>query len=320
MNRIIVTGGAGFIGSHLLHALARKIVLDPALAQIYVIDKLTYAGDYNRISHLIDNKKIFFAKKDIANPRIANLNFFDNCQVIYHLAAETHVDNSILNPDVFIKTNILGTQNLLQISQQRGIRLVLISTDEVYGSISEGQANINTPLNPSSPYSASKASADLLSIANYRTFGTDVVITRCTNNYGTAQHIEKLIPATIMNFLKNRPMTVYGDGRNQRDWISVDDHVQGIIKTAELGESGSIFNFSSGQIMSNLEIIDLISKIMRIKFNPILFVEDRKGHNFRYALDSSKSQDSLGWKPRANIEEELEKIIFWYKNNSKFIS
>ena len=231
---------------------------------------------------------------------------------VFHLAAESHVDRSITNPGIFIETNVRGTLNILEASRKFSKRVVLVSTDEVYGSLPKDFADEDYPLNPSSPYSASKASADLLAISFYKTFELDVVITRCSNNYGPRQFPEKLIPQSIQKILRNEKIPVYGTGQNVRDWIHVDDHCAGLDLAMNKGKSGRIYNFGDVDKITNIEIVERLLEILGGSSNLIDFVEDRLGHDFRYAINSSRSKDELGWTPTKDLSNSLASVTDWY--------
>lgn len=289
---IIVTGGAGFIGSSLLDFLVHNQNSD-----IWVIDSLTYASDKGKIPK---SRNIKLIKKSISN--------FDDMKKVFthakeeyqkisviHLAAESHVDRSIKSGALFIETNVLGTQNLLELSSKVGVqRFVHISTDEVYGEVAKGESIESDYLKPSSAYAASKAASDLLVLAQVRTHGLHAVITRCTNNFGPNQAPEKFVPRVINRLINNQPVPVYGNGEQVREWISVSDHVNGIWSAFNAGKSGEIYNFGSGWRKTNLEIVSIIAEVLQVKPR-IDFVNDRPGHDTRYAVNSSKSKEDLGW-------------------------
>jgi dTDP-glucose 4,6-dehydratase len=231
---------------------------------------------------------------------------------VYHLAAESHVDRSIVNPNLFVETNVIGTSNLLLAATEFKVKMVLVSTDEVYGSILRGSTDENAALNPSSPYSASKASADLLALSFHNTYGTNVVITRCANNFGLNQFPEKLIPLAIRNVSMGLPIPVYGNGQNVREWIHVKDHCSGLLLVMEKGKSGEIYNFGSGNELRNIDLIDAILKYMGKGNEYIQFVDDRLGHDQRYSLNSSKVKSILNWTPNLRLEDCLEELIRAY--------
>ncbi len=312
VQRILITGGAGFIGSNLVHFLQRESMSFSQEIQITVLDALTYAGSLNNLDDTPNPKSFKFVHGDVRDWDLVKT-LVSAHDVIYHLAAESHVDRSITSPGVFVETNVQGTLNMLEACRQFSKRLVLVSTDEVYGSLSEGFATEEFPLMPSSPYSASKASADLLALAYHKTYGIDVVITRCTNNYGPRQFPEKLIPQSIIKIFQNRKIPIYGTGLNVRDWIHVDDHCLGLSLAMEKGKSGKIYNFGNVDVLTNLEVINLLLSSLSASKELIEFVEDRLGHDFRYAVDSSLAARELGWKPVHSFAESIIAIVDWYK-------
>lgn len=306
--KYLVTGGAGFIGSHFVRRLAEKKPKGE-LDSIHIIDNLTYASDFSLISDLVEKKLISFNKVDISSIEEIETNF-GSPDIVVNFAAETHVDNSIAEPELFIKTNIFGTYNLLEASRKKEVKkFIQISTDEVYGSVFSGESTEDAPILPNSPYAASKASADMLVRAYFETYQLRTIITRCTNNYGTGQNAEKFIPKSIENLKNGLPIPIYGNGENQREWIHVEDHVDGILSAIEFGIPGNIYNFGSGFRVNNLEIARIIAENLGIKRDYIEFVEDRKGHDFRYALDSTKSRDELGFSPKRDFEKEIGYLV-----------
>jgi len=311
---VLVTGGCGFIGSNLVKYLRRQ---RPAW-KVVNLDKLTYCGNLENLTDLEDDAGHHFARADIADRgAVQPLLRSHSIDAIVHLAAESHVDRSILGPDVFIHTNVLGTQVLLEACQQTGVkRFLMVSTDEVYGSLgATGRFTESSPLAPSSPYSASKASADLLALAYHRTFGVDVVVTRCSNNYGPYQFPEKLIPLMIVNALHDEPLPVYGDGGNVRDWLNVVDHCQALLLALEKGRAGEIYNIGGGAEMKNIDIVKRILALLSKPEKLIRFVKDRPGHDRRYAIDASKAKAELGWSPAHTFEQGLEETVRWYVDN-----
>ncbi len=309
---LLVTGGAGFIGSEFVSQIAR----DPVV-QITVLDSLTYAGDLRNLESCSDI--IDFVKIDIRNlQELASLFEKKKFTHVLHFAAESHVDNSISNPGLFAETNVLGTLNLLQVSRQYSIeRFLHVSTDEVYGSIEEGFSTESSPLNPSSPYSASKAAAEHFVFSYLHTFSLPVLMVRCSNNYGPRQFPEKLIPHFISRLLKNESVPVYGNGKNVREWMHVSDCARGIALVLEKGKIGDIYNISSGIFRENLEVTLMLVNIMGKGTELINFVEDRKGHDFRYAIDSSKIRKELGWEPKVKLEEGLKDTVRWFTDNAE---
>ena len=310
--KIVVTGGAGFIGSEMVRQLAQTS------DQVIVIDSLTYAGNRDSISTVAD--QIRFEKIDIRdNRRIED--FFANTKVdaVANFAAETHVDNSISSPEIFLQTNILGTFNLLEAAREYKFRFLQVSTDEVYGSIREGEFKESDKLDPSSPYSASKASAEMLLQAYITTYSIEALGVRCSNNYGHYQNREKLIPAFIEKMVSGEKLPVYGTGKNVREWIHVSDSVAGIIKVLMAGKVGEFYNISSSDFQENIEVTRKIIEFFNGDESCIEYVEDRLGHDFRYAIDSSKIRAELDWVPVIKFEEGLAETIQWYLDNPDFL-
>jgi dTDP-glucose 4,6-dehydratase len=309
---LLVTGGAGFIGSEFVSQIAR----DP-IVQVTVLDSLTYAGDIRNLESC--NDIIDFVKIDIRNLQELD-SLFEKKKFthVLHFAAESHVDNSIANPGLFAETNVLGTLNLLQVSRKYSIeRFLHVSTDEVYGSIEEGFSTENSPLNPSSPYSASKAAAEHFVFSYLHTFDLPVLMVRCSNNYGPRQFPEKLIPHFISRLLKNESVPVYGNGKNVREWMHVSDCARGIALVLKKGKIGDIYNISSGIFRENLEVTRMLVNMMGKGPELISFVADRKGHDFRYAIDSSKIRKELGWEPKVQLEEGLKETVRWFTENAE---
>jgi dTDP-glucose 4,6-dehydratase len=305
--KIKITGGAGFIGSNFVHHLSNNEDYD-----LVVLDKLTYAGDMENLKEIRD--KIEFVKGDIADEEAVSSAMKD-CDMVVNFAAETHVDRSIEDPGVFVKTDVIGTYNLLECVRKYDVeRYLQISTDEVYGSIENGSFTEESNVDPSSPYSASKAGGDLLVSAYWKTYDTPVITTRSSNNFGPRQYPEKLIPLFIMNAMQDKPLPVYGDGKNVRDWIYVMDNCKGIEMALMDGKLGEIYNIGGGNERNNLEITHLILEILGKPESLITFVEDRLGHDRRYSLDSSKIM-KLGWKPETTFEESMQITVDWYQNN-----
>jgi dTDP-glucose 4,6-dehydratase len=313
--RLLVTGGAGFIGSNFV----RRIV-DGSLTgidQVTILDKLTYAGTLTNLEMLPKNS-FEFIKGDIADPILLN-QLTKRHDAIVNFAAESHVDRSITGARDFIETNVLGTQNLLDASLRNGIKtFVQVSTDEVYGTISEGSWTEDFPLLPNSPYSASKASADLIVRSYNRTFGMDVRTTRCSNNYGPHQYPEKVIPLFVTNLIDNRKVPLYGKGLNVRDWLHVDDHCRGIHAVLIKGKPGEIYNIGGGRELTNRGLTDLILSKMGHDETNIEYVQDRLGHDLRYSVSHEKISRELGYQPQVKFEEGIEKTIEWYKDNESW--
>jgi len=314
MKNILVTGGAGFIGSNFVRYMLNK----HQDYKIVNLDLLTYAGNIKSLDDVKDNPNYLFVKGDIADNKLVDKIVSNNkIDVIINFAAESHVDRSITNPDIFVKTNVLGTQNLLEVAKKYKIeKFFQISTDEVYGSLGKtGFFTEKTPLSPNSPYSASKASADLLVMAYHHTFGLNVNITRCSNNYGPYQFPEKLIPLFITNALDNKQVPLYGDGLNIRDWLFVEDHCSAIDTVLHKGKNGEIYNVGGNNEKTNKYITDTILKYLGKDNSLIKYVADRLGHDRRYAIDATKIKEELGWQPQYKFEQAIEKTIQWYLTN-----
>ena len=314
--RILVTGGCGFIGSNFI----RYILQHYKPASVTNVDVLTYAGNLANLDGVVEEhgERYEFFKADIANADqmdavMTEHQFF----AVVNFAAESHVDRSINSPQNFIHTNVIGTSVLLDCARRHGVqRFMQISTDEVYGSLGPaGKFTEQSPLDPSSPYSASKAGADLLALACQKTFGQEVIVTRCSNNYGPCQFPEKLIPLMIIKALRNEPLPVYGDGKNVRDWIHVEDHCAGIIAALFEGKPGAVYNFGGGNEMANIDVVKLILKRLNKPETLVAFVTDRLGHDRRYAIDSSFAERELKWKPLRKFEEGLAETVDWYLQN-----
>ncbi|MCH7973594.1 MAG: dTDP-glucose 4,6-dehydratase [Bacteroidetes bacterium] len=314
MKNILVTGGAGFIGSNFInHILSKHDDYN-----IVNLDKLTYAGNLENLIPSQDNKNYKFIHGDITNTELVKFLFEKyELQYIINFAAESHVDRSILSSREFVTTNVLGTNILLDAARIFNVKKFLqISTDEVYGSLGkDGLFTEETPLSPNSLYSSSKASADMLALSNFKTYGLPVIITRCSNNYGPYQFPEKLIPLMIINSLIDKNLPVYGDGKNIRDWIYVLDHCRAIEMVFESGTNGKVYNVGASTEMENIEIIKLILKHLQKPESLIEYVKDRLGHDRRYAIDSSKIQNELGWSPSYSFEDAIIKTIDWYISN-----
>ena len=307
MTRVLVTGGAGFIGSHFV----RFALTHHADWHIVNFDKLSYAGNLENLEKLPDPDRHEFVRGDIADRELVSKLWRDGFDIVVNFAAETHVDRSILWADDFIKTDVLGTFTLLEAARQFGVKkFVQISTDEVYGSIASGAATEDSPLRPANPYAASKVAADLLA----RTCGLPLVITRCTNNFGPSQYVEKFIPLFITNALEDKPLPLYGDGRHVRDWIYVEDHCAAIDFLILRGQPGATYNIAGGNEVENIEIARRICKHLGKTESLIQFVKDRPSHDRRYSLDASKLA-SLGWKPQRDFPNALDATIDWYVNN-----
>ena len=311
---LLVTGGAGFIGVNLIRHLRRE---RPDWTLIN-LDKLTYAGNFESLADLEADEKHVFVRGDIANAELVeHLIRAHGVDSILNLAAESHVDRSILGPGIFVETNVGGTQNLLEVARHAGVkRFVQISTDEVYGSLGpEGRFTEASPLKPSSPYSASKTAADLIALSYFHTFKLDVLVTRCSNNYGPYQFPEKLIPLMIANALEGKRLPVYGDGQQIRDWINVEDHSAAILAALEKGKAGEVYNIGSDNEWANLSIVREILKAVGKPESLIEFVKDRPGHDRRYAIDARKAHDELGWAPKIAFRDGLQRTVEWYVAN-----
>lgn len=319
--KYLITGGAGFIGSNFMHYMTETYPED----MFVCIDALTYAGNYNNIKELEKRDNFKFVHGDITDRElIDNLFNEEHFDYVINFAAESHVDNSIKNPGIFLTTNIIGTQVLMDACRKYGIkRYHQVSTDEVYGDLPLDRPDLlfseNNPIKTSSPYSASKASADLLVLAYARTFGLPVTISRCSNNYGPYQFPEKLIPVVISKALNNEPIPVYGKGENVRDWIHVHDHNVGVDLIVKHGRNGEVYNLGGHSERTNLEVVKTILKQLGKSENLITFVTDRPGHDLRYAIDSTKSEKELGWNRTYTFEEGIKETVDWYVNNQEWI-
>lgn len=318
--KIIVTGGAGFIGSNFIFYMLDK---HPDY-KIICVDNLTYAGNLSTLEPVMENKNFSFHKIDICD-RNAIYKLFEeeNPDIIVNFAAESHVDRSIENPEIFLDTNIKGTTVLMDACNKYGIkRFHQVSTDEVYGDLPLDRPDLlfteKTPIHTSSPYSSSKASADLLVQAYHRTYGLPITISRCSNNYGPYQFPEKLIPLMIANALAEKPLPVYGEGLNVRDWLYVDDHCSAIDKIIHDGKDGEVYNVGGHNEMKNIDIVKLICKELGKSEDLITYVTDRKGHDMRYAIDPTKIHNDLGWLPETKFEDGIKKTIKWYLDNKKW--
>lgn len=317
MEKVLVTGGCGFIGSNFIHYLLQK---EPDL-QIINLDSLTYAGNPSNLAGIQDDPRYTFQKGDITDrDRVSDL-VSNGITSILNFAAESHVDRSIQDSGPFVQTNVIGAQVLLDAAREHGIqRFVQVSTDEVYGSLGPtGFFTEETPLAPNSPYSASKAAADLLVRSYCHTFGLDAVITRCSNNYGPYQFPEKLIPLFISNLMKDEPVPVYGDGQNVRDWIHVSDHCAAVHRAWRKGRAGEVYNIGGHCEKTNLELTHTLLDIMGKPHSLIRYVKDRPGHDLRYAIDCSKMENELGWKPLVQFEEGLRETVQWYHDHSEWV-
>ena len=313
--KILVTGGAGFIGSNFIH----YILGEHADWEVVNIDKLTYAGNLENLKSLETNPRYHFVKGDITDRELISDLLPDGIDVIVNFAAESHVDRSILDASPFIETNVRGTQVLLESARQNHVqRFIQVSTDEVYGSIENDKFTEGSPLSPSSPYAASKAAADLLCGAYRRTHDLPVIITRCSNNFGPFQFPEKLVSLAITNILENKPVPIYGDGLNVRDWIYVADNCRALDLVIQQGKAGEIYNISGNNEKTNLELIHRLLEIMSKPESLITFVADRPGHDRRYAMDTAKVTRELNWQPLYSFEEALVATVNWYLSHESW--
>ena len=313
--RLLVTGGAGVIGSNFVRRIVNGTY--SGVSQLTVLDKLTYAGTLKNLE-ILPTDSFEFIKGDIANPDLIS-DLTKRHDAIVNFAAESHVDRSITGARDFIETNVLGVQNLLAASLQNQVSVfVQVSTDEVYGSISEGSWSEEYPLLPNSPYSASKASADLICRSYNRTFGMDIRVTRCSNNYGPHQFPEKVIPLFVTNLIDNGKVPLYGNGLNVRDWLHVDDHCDGIYSVLSEGKSGNIYNIGGGRELTNRELTEIILRKFDRDESSIEYVTDRLGHDLRYSVSHEKITRELGYMPKINFEDGIEETIEWYKRNESW--
>jgi dTDP-glucose 4,6-dehydratase len=321
MKKIIVTGGLGFIGSNLIDLLLKKNY------KVLNIDKVTYSSNFYNTKEFKNSKNYKFIKCDIKDKKIRNIFFKYKPNCIFNLAAETHVDRSIDNPESFIQSNIVGVYNLLEyfkiFSKTNNSKLIHISTDEVYGDILSGRSSETYPYQPSSPYAASKAASDHLVSSYIRTYKIPAIITNCSNNYGPKQHPEKLIPKLIYNILNNKSLPIYGKGTNSREWIYVKDHCEALIKVYLKGKVGEFYNIGSNKNLNNLEVSKKLLNVSKNLINlgskvKISFVKDRPGHDIRYALNSNKIKRNLKWYPKTNFKEGIKLTFDWYNNNKSY--
>lgn len=315
---LLVTGGAGFIGS----AFIRYYLNTYTDHKIVNLDSLTYAGNLSNLDGLNLNPGYFFVKGDINSEKDVKDVFEQfSPHIVVHFAAESHVDKSILNANEFVRTNVMGTQNLLRAARDNNIeRFIHVSSDEVYGSCAPGEFfREDSPLRPTSPYAASKAASDLLALAMWKTHRFPVIITRCTNNYGPFQFPEKLIPMTIVNTLMKKDIPIYGDGTNVRDWIHVDDHCRALGSVIENGEPGRTYNIAAGNSHKNIDVVERICEIQGYDRRYITYVDDRPGHDLRYAVDSGRIRNELGWQPQIDFETGLERTVQWFTEHMEWV-
>ena len=321
MKKVIVTGGLGFIGSNLIDLLIKRNF------KVLNLDKVTYSSNFYNVKEFRKSRKYKFIKCDIKDKKIKNIIFKFKPNCIFNLAAETHVDRSIDNPESFIQTNIVGVYNLLECfkeySKKNKSKLIHISTDEVYGDVLTGRSSETYPYQPSSPYAASKAASDHLVSSYVRTYKIPAIVTNCSNNYGPKQHPEKLIPKLIYNILNNKPLPIYGKGKNSREWIYVKDHCEALIKIFHKGKNGEFYNIGSNRNLNNLEVCTKLMKMSKRltkigKKVKISFVKDRPGHDIRYALNSNKIIDKLNWYPKTTFENGISLTFNWYNENKGY--
>ncbi len=310
--RYLVTGGAGFIGSNFI----RRLLAAQEDISVVNLDKLTYAGNLENLSGVDTDARYQFVRGDIADIKTVEKCFQRGVDAVVHFAAETHVDRSIVNAGDFIDTDVKGTYYLLEAARRFGVKkFVQISTDEVYGSVAKGSSREDAPLLPRNPYSASKAAADRLAYSFWATYRLPVIITRCSNNYGPYQHPEKIIPLFITNAMENKPLPLYGDGRNVRDWIHVHDHCDAVLFLLSEGKDGEVYNISGKSLKENIEITRKILSVLSKPNNLIRWVQDRPGHDRRYSIDARKLQ-ALGFKPKIRFTEGIEQTVHWYQKNA----
>ena len=316
--RILVTGGAGFIGSNFVrHALSDDYAgLEGA--DVVVLDALTYSGNLENLAAVSDSPRYTFVHGDIRDDAVLD-EWIPQVDAVVHFAAESHVDRSVRDASIFVETNVLGTQKLLDAALRHDLkRFVHVSTDEVYGSIAEGSWDEERPLEPNSPYSASKAGSDLLARSYHRTHGLDVSITRCSNNYGPFHFPEKVIPLFVTNLIDDRHVPLYGEGNNIRDWLHVDDHTRGIAMVLVDGRAGEIYNIGGGTELTNRELTEMLLESTGKDWSYVDRVQDRLGHDLRYSVDISKIRDELGYEPRVPFSEGLAEVVQWYRDNREW--
>jgi len=309
--KVLITGGAGFIGSNFVHLFVEGNY--PEISEVTILDKLTYAGNMENLGEALADSRVNFVQGDICDFSLVN-SVVTDLDAIINFAAESHVDRSIANSAEFVTTNVLGTQTLLDSARIHKInRFLQVSTDEVYGSITKGSWDENSPLLPNSPYSASKAAADLLVRAYFVTHGLNTVTTRCSNNYGPRQYPEKIIPHFVQKLVRGENVPVYGDGSNVRDWLHVEDHCLGIYVALSKGQAGETYNIGGGVELTNLQLVERILTLMDLPQDRISFVEDRLGHDLRYSINWNKIE-AIGYRPQKQFEPELENTVQWFKN------
>ena len=313
--KLLVTGGLGFIGSNFI----LKLLRESDDFEVINVDAELFGSDHKNLNEIKNSDKYHFEKGNISNKKFLE-GQITKCDAVINFAAESFVDRSINDANPFLVSNIRGAFTILDITTKQKKRMIQISTDEVFGSLANGTATEESKFNPSSPYAATKAAAELLINSYFTTFNSDVVITRCTNNYGPRQFVEKLIPKTIILAYNNKKIPIYGNGKNVRDWIYVEDHCDAVLSTLHHGKSGESYNISANNEIDNLTIVRKILEIMNKPETLIEFVEDRPGHDLRYSLDSTKISDQLGWKVKSSFEEGLEKTVQWYLDNTELLN
>lgn len=315
--KLLVTGGAGFIGSNFIHYWLEKHRED----EIVNFDVLTYAGNLENLKDIESNPNYKFVKGDVCDRDVV-FDAVKDCDVVVHYAAETHVDKSIMDPDIFLKSNVIGTQNILEAVQKYGKRLHHVSTDEVFGALGPNDKAFNekTPYDPRSPYSASKAAADHLVRAYFHTYGIKMTISNCSNNYGRYMFPEKVLPLFIANLMEDKKVPVYGDGLQVRDWIHTLDHARGIDMILQKGKIGETYCLGGNNELTNLQLTKTLLKIMDKDESYIEFVKDRPGHDRRYAIDFTKAKNELGWEPQIKFEDGLKDMVDWYIKNQEWVS
>lgn len=309
--KLLVTGGAGFIGSNFLYSVKHSTKWD----KIVILDALTYAGNRMNLTSILNDPKFDFIHGDIRNEKIVS-EVMRGVHEVVHFAAESHVDRSIVDPSAFVTTNVLGTHNLLEAALRNNVqRFIHVSTDEIYGSIESGSWSEESPISPNSPYSASKASSDLLALSYFRTYEFPVIVTRSSNNYGGFQYPEKLIPLAITNLIDGKRIPIYGDGLNSRDWLDVRDHCRAIGLVIENGIPGNVYNIGGGKELTNLELAKNLLEVFDRDSSYIDYVNDRKGHDRRYSLNFNKIRQECGYEPIFQFKESLIETVQWYKDN-----
>jgi dTDP-glucose 4,6-dehydratase len=313
--RFLITGGAGFMGSNFIHYLFKKY----PDSEIINLDKITYAGNLENLKDIENNPNYTFVKGDIANKNDVAKGIGKGVDIIINYAAETHVDRSIMDPEAFIKTDVLGTYELLEVvRKKRAKKMIQISTDEVFGDTKTGEFTENSPFLPNSPYSASKAGGDLMCRAYFKTYETPVIVTHSCNFYGPYQYPEKLISLFITNLLEGKKTPLYGNGENVREWIFTEDHCRAVDLIMNQGKEGEVYNIGTGERRSNIEIVKMLLTNLGLGEDKIKYVKDRPGHDFRYAINNSKLREELDWEPQYKLDEGLKKTVEWYQKNKKW--